>query len=61
MFRPADVHVNTNGALKGEVKECVFHGFFYVVLVQTQAGEMTLFTKEPHLLAAPIAFDVLNG
>ncbi|MBE0495959.1 MAG: ABC transporter ATP-binding protein [Campylobacterales bacterium] len=61
MFRPADVHVNTNGALKGEVKECIFHGFFYVVLVQTQAGEMTLFTKEPHLLGAPIAFDVLNG
>lgn len=61
MFRPFDVHVSPQGALKGVVRECVFHGFYYVVVVQMEAREVTLFTKEPHLPNAPIAFDVLSG
>jgi iron(III) transport system ATP-binding protein len=60
LYRPHDVHVNPNGAIKARVKSSIFHGFYYVILVQTDAGEMTLYTKEPQIPGEIIMYDIIK-
>jgi len=61
LFRPWDTHVNPNGAIKVKVKSSIFHGFYYVVSVQSEMGDMTLYTKEPQIPGADISFDILKS
>lgn len=61
LYRPNDIHVNPNGKIKGRVKSSIFHGFYYVVVVETALGEATLFTKESQSPNQIIAYDIASN
>jgi len=61
LFRPNHITISSQGQLKATVLESVYHGFYYVSVLQHQDQQITVYTTEGLPIGQTIRYDITHS
>jgi len=61
LFRPNHITISSQGKLEATVLESVYHGFYYVSVLQHQDQQITVYTTEGLPIGQTIRYDITHS